>query len=219
MSVQKRSYRRGFEGGPVREMMQIVPDPGRSARAEQVKQPGATATDIGNRAYGTSDIPFSTSSVELSPSRADVTKLYSFRAAGRLSFRTAGGLATCTAALVDKSVILTAAYCVVEYGGAKYSNFTFIPGYYKGQGAYGAFSARRVDVNARYANGTDFCASGASCDNDVAIIVLYPNADLKYAGNLAGWFGVGYDGYGFTSAGEAQITQFRYSGSLGGGGR
>ena len=210
----KPSYRRGSEGGPLRDMIQIVPDRDVPTAPARTRKAAAAQSEIGTMAYGESDIPFSTSRVELSPARADVTRLYPFRAAGRLSFRTPDGIATCSAALIDRGLILTAAHCVTDYGGPKFSNFTFVPGYHKGKGAYGAFTSRRVYVSATYANGTDFCEAGASCDNDFAVIVLNPDSKSRYPGDLAGWFGLGFDGYGFTSAGEAQITQLGYPGSL-----
>lgn len=220
LGAAKRSLkpggRRGSAGGPVRDMMQIVPDPGAGFTAPSGK--AAAAAGNSPQAYGDAGIPFSTSRVELNSKRADVTKLYPYRAAGRLAFTTPEGRATCSAALVDKGIIITAAHCVAEFGGARYTGFSFIPGYYKGQGAYGAFGASRVYLKTSYLNGTDNCAvSGVECENDVALIVMKRNADLKYPGQLAGWFGLAWDGYGFTPEGQSHVTQLGYPGSLDGG--
>jgi V8-like Glu-specific endopeptidase len=212
--VRKPSFRKGFQGGPIGEMVRIVSDREAGTTPSPSKQMKSRPAGIGTMAYGESGIPFSTSRVELNTSRAEVTRLYPYRATGRLAFRIPGGSSACSAALIDKGILLTAAHCVTEYGGPKFSGFTFIPGFHKGQGAYGTFSASRVYVTASYANGTDICDSGVVCMNDVAIVVLKPNAAGRYPGQLTGWFGVGMDGYGFTSAGETQITQLGYPSSL-----
>lgn len=212
--VNKPAYRKGNAGGPVREPIQIVPDPGANTPAPRTKQAVGAQPGIGTMAYGESEIPFSTSRVELNPSKSDVTKLFPYRAAGRLGFKVPDGTATCSAALIDKGILLTAAHCVTEFGGPKFSGFTFIPGYYKGKGAYGAFRGRKVYVNAGYANGTDVCDDGVVCENDVAVIVLDPNDELTYPGDLTGWYGFGWDGYGFTPSAETHITQLGYPGGL-----
>lgn len=211
----KPGARRGSAGGPAGQMLQIVPDPEIKASTKPEK-PAASATGTQSpMAYGDAGLPFSTSRVELNSSRADVTKLYPYRAAGRLAITRPDGRSTCTAALIDKGILITAAHCVAQFGGSQYSGFSFIPGYYKGQGAYGAFGARRVYVKTSYLNGTDNCeVGGVVCENDVAILVMKRNADFKYPGQLVGWYGIAWDGYGFTPSGEAQVTQLGYPSGL-----
>lgn len=217
-STMKPVGRKGSLGGPVREMIQIVPDPETNASSTPPKAAMASGGVNAPMAYGDADIPFSTSRVELNSTKADVTKLYPYRAAGRLAFTVPEGRATCSAALVDKGILLTAAHCVAQFGGASYSGFSFIPGYYKGKGAYGSFGAQQVYVKTSYLNGTDNCeVPGVECEDDVALIVMKRNADLKYPGQLTGWFGAAWDGYGFTPSGEAHITQLGYPGGLDGG--
>jgi V8-like Glu-specific endopeptidase len=210
----KPSFRKGFAGGDLGEMVQIMPDTEGGANLPPARQLNSPPSGIGTMAYGDAGIPFSTSRVELNPRSADVTKLYPYRAAGRLFFKMSDGSATCSAALIDKGLLLTAAHCVTDFGGPQFSGFTFIPGYHKGKGAYGTFRASRVYVKASYAAGTDVCTQGVVCKNDVAIIVLKPNAESKYPGELTGWYSIAWDGYGFTPDGETHVTQLGYPGSL-----
>lgn len=214
-AVPKPVYRPGSEGGPVGEMVQLVPEPRADVMPSGKGQPRSSSSGITTMAYGESGIPFSTSRVELNPRSADVTRLYPYRAAGKLFFfQTPERPSSCSAALIDKGILLTAAHCVMDLGGPKFSVFSFIPGYHKGKGAYGTFRASRVYVTGSYAKGTDTCLDGVVCANDVAIIVLKPNRQSKYPGQLVGWYGFGLDGFGFTPQWETHVTQLGYPGSL-----
>lgn len=207
-------HTKGFAGGPVREPIQIVPVSESKAGPTPSMQAGVAPPEVGTSAYGESGIPFSTSRVDSNPKRADTSKLFPYRAAGLLGVKMPEGYASCSAALIDKGILLTAAHCVVKFGGPRYSGFVFIPGYYKGKGAYGVFRGRRAYVKASYAHGTEVCYNVTNCENDLALIVLKPNAEQKYPGELTGWFQVGIDGFGFTAAGETQVTQLGYPGNL-----
>ena len=209
----------GNAGGAVLRPSQIVPEPvaGAPERARQGVRP---------RAFGEGGEAFTTSRVELSPRQALISNIYPYRAAGRLAFRYQGQNASCSAALIDKGLLLTAAHCVADFGKGFMADarWSFIPGYYKGRGAYGAFAARDVFAPASYLDGTATCAAeapGVVCENDVAIIVLRPNSRRHQAGSLTGWLGVGLDGWGLAGGAEdaaaaARVTQL---GDPGGGDR
>lgn len=163
------------------------------------------------RAHGSFGIPYTTARVQdgnasasgtSSNSRASTT--YPYRAAGKLTF-SAG---YCTASLIRRSVIVTAAHCIQSFGsGANlYSGFTFIPGHYGASGSssaqqapYGQWPWQLLVRPATWANGTDV-GSGAARDNDVAVIILQPNSQGRFIGDITGWLAYGWNNYAFVSS-------------------
>jgi hypothetical protein len=164
--------------------------------------------------YGTSDHTFTTSRVDLDGNV--LSKTYPFSAAGKLFFKIGANSYVCSASLIQPGIIVTAAHCVTSFGGSGwYSDWTFVPAYNNGAAPFGKWKAVNAWVMTSYLNGTDSCTTpGVVCQNDVAVITLAPQVGMlmsgKYAGNLAGWLGYGYDGYGFNPTGEALFTQLGY---------
>jgi hypothetical protein len=75
--------------------------------------------------FGTSNQPFTTSRVN--PYRTDFTTKYPFRAAGKLIGREPY---ICSASLIKKSLLVTAAHCVTKYGAGKrglYGQWVYVP--------------------------------------------------------------------------------------------
>jgi hypothetical protein len=61
-----------------------------------------------------------------------------------------------------------------------------------------------------YYDGTDPCAAaGVICQDDMAVIVLSPQAG-SYAGNRTGWYGYGWNGYSYNPSALALIDQLGY---------
>lgn len=178
-----------------------------------------SGTDIVPYEYGTSNQVFTSSRVN---AKGDYTaKYYPYRAAGKLFFNENGGSYVCSASLIQKGIVVTAAHCVAKYGAKQfYSGWRFVPAYQNGQAPYGTWTAARIWVKTAYLNGTDNCyQTGVVCPDDVAIIVLKPNSSNKYAGDYTGYFGVGWNGFGFNGSNLALINQLGYpvaldSGSL-----
>jgi hypothetical protein len=50
--------------------------------------------------------------------------------------------------------------------------------------------------------------------DDIAVRTLLGVLGGPYIGDLTGWFGVGYDGHGFTTSGKALIDQLGYPAAL-----
>jgi len=175
--------------------------------------------------YGTSDHPFTTSRVDLATNNS-VSKLYPYRAAGKLFFNKPDGSAwLCSASLIQPGLIVTAAHCVCDFGTQTfYSNWQFIPAYYNGARPYGIWKVADAVVKTSYWDGTDSCAqSGVVCTNDVAVLLVQPLGkagpnNKSYPGYRTGWLGYGWDGYGFSSPSSgpasgytiAQIGQLGY---------
>lgn len=173
------------------------------------------AANHSSRAYGTAGLPFTTSRVDMGG--LALSKVDYFRRAGRLFFKVGSDTSVCSASLIKPGVVVTAAHCVAEFGtNTGYTDFQYVPAYYKGQAPYGVWTATNIYVMNSYLKGTASCAqAGVICTNDIAIMKLAPQAG-KYAGNYTGWFGYAWNGYGFLE-GETQITQLGYPVSHDGG--
>lgn len=168
---------------------------------------------VTSQEWGTSNLPFSTA-------RADgftgtTNKTYPFRASGKLFFNEGTSSFICSASLIAKGLVVTAAHCVADFGkNTFHTAFQFVPGYKSGAAPYGNWAAKSVYVLTSYLNGTDSCAqSGVVCKDDVAVIVLAAQAS-KYPGTSTGFYAYGWDGYGFTSNSLTHVTQIGYPACL-----
>jgi len=166
--------------------------------------------DVAPQEYGTSNHVFTTARVDVAsgiPSR-----YWPFRAAGKLYFKIGSGNYVCSASLIKRGLIVTAAHCVTAFGGAWYSSWVFVPAKYDASAPYGSWTGAQAWAMTVYKNGTDSCAAGARgvvCRNDVAVIRLTAQSG-RYPGTSTGWFGYGWDGYGFNGSNLALINQLGY---------
>jgi len=206
--------------------------PGNPGVSGGVKAPAAPPP-----AFGGSTAPYTTV-------RAAVTKLgdsstdaktpvssYPYRATGRLYFNCNSGktnCTVCTASLIERGVLVTAAHCVFKFGTNASS------GFYKGwvwcpaatgwfSGPYGCHSAGSPRILTTYYNGSDVCAqSGVVCNDDMATL-LVPPVNGAYIGATVGWYAYGWNGYSYTQASmlgnvtAVQITELGYPVALDGG--
>ena len=175
---------------------------------------------IGPQEYGTSSHVFTTSRVDLSTNNE--SKVYPYRAAGKLYFKIGTSTYVCSASLIKRGIIVTAAHCVANFGQSQfYSGWTFIPALSGTTAPYGQFTVAQARVLTSYYNGTDSCYnSGVVCTNDVAVLVANKNTSGYYPGSYTGWLGYAWNGYGFAtfnSAKVAQISQLGYPVSHDGG--
>jgi len=169
---------------------------------------------IAPQEFGLDYWPFSTARVQLDPTNKAVTaSLYPYRAAGKLYFKQGTSTYMCSASLIKRGVVVTAAHCVSNGAGTYYTSFQFIPGFHLGKGAYGTWTAAAVFVLSSYHNGLVNCIDGVVCTDDIAVIVLTPQKSA-YPGAKTGWFGYGYDSWGYNGGGETQITQLGYPGGI-----
>lgn len=193
---------------------------------------GATeGTDggIGSQEYGTSNHPFTTKRVDAPPTNNNTNSLangvslrYPFRATGKLYFNKPDGTYICSASLIKRGIIVTAAHCVANFGRNQfYTNFKYHPARYDGLSPYGVWDVNGRWVMTSYLNGTDVCAAGARgvvCKNDIAVLRVAPKAiPPTYPGTATGWYGYGWNGYGFTPNNLALFNQLGYPRALDGG--
>ena len=173
---------------------------------------------VGSTEYGEDidgfNLPYTTSRVDMFKkiNKTAFSKKYPYSGSGQLFFKIDGGNYICSASMIKRGVLVTAAHCVSEYGEGKfYSDFTYIPSR-KGQTApYGLWGAQKVYVVDKYFNGSeDECLyDGVVCKDDVAVILLEPK-NGKYAGDYTGWYSYGINTYSFAGNILAQITQLGY---------
>lgn len=173
--------------------------------------PQAQAADedeIDSQEFGTSNQPFSTA-------RADLTiatnTAYPYRASGKLFFNKGTSTFVCSASLVKRGVVVTAAHCLAQFGQNKFhSNWRFVPGYRNGVAPFGTWTARTAYVLTSYLNGSNPCSTaGVVCRDDIGVLLLNPQSGA-YPGTAAGWYGYAVNGFGFTSAAVTHITQIGY---------
>jgi hypothetical protein len=180
----------------------------------------------GTRAFGTFGIPYSsgrvqalTGSYSSSVGANYLSTTTPYRRVGKLSF-SAG---YCSASVIRRGVIVTAAHCIQQFGsGANvFTGFTFRPGYYNGPGAtlqqrepYGAWTWRAIWRSSAWANGTD-TGSGSARNNDLALIALNKNAQGKFIGDVVGYFGYGWNNYSFVSSSKTGNLSVAETATLG----
>jgi V8-like Glu-specific endopeptidase len=166
------------------------------------------ADELAPQEFGTNNHPFSTAMADLSPLATNTS--YPYRASGKLFFNIGNSTYLCSASLIKRGVVVTAAHCVANYGQKQfYTNWRFVPGYRNGVAPYNTWTVRTAYVMTSYYQGTDGCAVfGVVCPNDVAVLLLNPISNA-YPGTSTGWYGYGWNGYGF-AGGVNQITQIGY---------
>lgn len=197
----------GNVGGPTLEPVQLIPQS--SSPAPQKSVGGGTVAPMD---YGDAEWPFTTARVQLY-SKQVTSAAYPYRAAGKLMITLAdGSTGWCSAALIRKGLLVTAAHCVADYGvDWLNATWTFYPGLYNGKGAYGGTKAVEVFALNSYVNGSNPCTvAGVVCLDDVAVVVLASKSG-KYVGSRTGWLGYKTRNWGFTPTyGQTQITQLGY---------
>ena len=147
-----------------------------------------------------------------------------FRATGKLWMEFGGSLFVCTASVIEKGLLVTAAHCIQNYGDGASGAATrvyFQPARHGSTAPfnlrYGQWEATSWIVPTVYFNGTDTCTTtGIVCENDIAVVVMStgpsPHTGKEIA-QVVGRYGLYVDNTGYTSflgKTAAQITQLGY---------
>jgi hypothetical protein len=135
----------------------------------------------------------------------------------------------CSASMIGRSLLLTAAHCVHDYG-KKHAGWAtkvkFVPAKDNNSEPDLSYESTQFMIPASYFNGTDTCTqTGVVCNNDIAVVALNNNSQGEQAGNRVGWYGYGWNGYSYATPAAsfqsvfgnklfASITQLGYPGSL-----
>ena len=108
----------------------------------------ALPQDPGNRAFGSHGIPYTSTRVQDGGSSAAgatpanfLSTTWPYGAIGKMVFTTPFGNSFCSASVIRRGLVVTAAHCVQDFGtgGAVFTNFVFRPGHF---GAAGATTAQ-----------------------------------------------------------------------------
>jgi len=215
-STGARGFSPGAEGSG-----ELAP---RRGKVEQLDN--SDSGEIGSQEFGTFNHPFSTARVDGYGHRN--SKEYPYRATGKLYFKKGSSTYVCTASLIKKGVILTAAHCVWNWGGGttgRYNTFRYQPAKYNTSLPYGgtwiAYSPRvRPSYKYGWVNYCTASSPGVVCKDDIAVLRVkkkFLNGSWKYPGDLTGYYGYAWNGFGFTNGANgtlgsnlAQITQLGY---------
>ena len=153
---------------------------------------------------------------------------FPWRATGKLYFKIGTDTYVCSASLIGPGLLVTAAHCVFDFGmnsaAGYHTNYAFVPAQNAADGTtpYGAWTALGAIIAPSYYSGTDSCSTkGVACSNDIAVMVMAPDANGRLPGNLLGWYSYAWDGYSFVqsfgNASLASITQLGYPIAFDGG--
>ena len=201
--------------------------PGAVSGSEPAENPGESREgENDSRTYGTFGVPYTSTRVALGGSNQTsavgasfLSSTYPYRTIGKLTF-SAG---YCSASLIRRSVIVTAAHCIQRFGSGSstFSGWQFTPGHYGAAGAtvqqirpYGTWNWSAHVRPATWANGTDI-GSGSARDNDLAVIALAKNSSNQFIGDLTGWLGYGWNNPSFISSSKTGNLSVAATSTLG----
>lgn len=161
--------------------------------------------------------PFTTKNAN---SASDITPVDKFpwSATGKLVMKFGSNSFVCTASIIGKGILVTAAHCVHNYGkqtGGFADAVSFEPALHGTRKPFGTWVAKEWWIPKVYFDGTDTCsteAPGIVCENDIAIIVMEQQSG-RFVSEKAGQYGFKADDYGYGllfGKVVAQITQLGY---------
>jgi V8-like Glu-specific endopeptidase len=168
-------------------------------------------------AHGAASLPFTTVRADLLNFATNTQ--YPYSATGKLFFLFGDKVATCSASLIKRGVVLTGAHCIAERGSKSFfSAWKFVPGYRAGEAPFGVWEAVNAWVLQSWLDGTDQCV-GLACETDIGVIVLGPKQDANgpfYAGRDTGYYGYQVGSTSFAEQGGliTHVTQLGYPGCL-----
>jgi V8-like Glu-specific endopeptidase len=194
----------------------IEGDEARPGRELSVKQLPPDLSDI--EAFGTAGHPFTTSqvSVESGITPADSPP---FNATGKLFMTFDGEGFVCTASVIGRSLLVTAAHCVHEFGQKDEgfpSALSFEPARHRDMKPFGTWVATEVWIPKSYYDGTDPCSDAERkvvCENDLALVVMEENGGKGIGEVVARYAIPTTENFGFVrfaSNPSAQFTQLGY---------
>jgi Trypsin len=161
--------------------------------------------------------PFTTKNASADGETGPVNQ-YPWRAAGKMFMKFGQDTFVCTASVIGKNLLVTAAHCVHNFGEREQGfadSVMFEPARHGNDRPFGTWVGKEWWIPKAYFEGTDKCspeAPGVVCENDVAVVVL-ENRGNDFVADLTGKFGFKSDEYGYGDLfGNriAQITQLGY---------
>jgi V8-like Glu-specific endopeptidase len=150
-------------------------------------------SDVAPEAFGEGKHPFTTvrASADKDPTPTDK---YPWSPTGKLFMKFGNATFVCTASVIRKGLLVTAAHCVHNFGegeGGFADSIEFQPALYESSMPFGKWTGKQWWIPKVYFDGTDVCsteAPGVVCENDVAVIVVEPATDGKLIGDVSGMY-------------------------------
>lgn len=165
--------------------------------------------------------PFTTKNASADDGIDPVNK-FPWRATGKMFVKFGPSTFVCTASVIGRNLLVTAAHCVHNFGGKEAGfadSLRFEParhGSGSGSAPFGAWVGKEWWISKAYFDGTDVCsatAPGVVCENDLAVVVLEKNDNNQFVADVTGKYGFKSDEYGYGNIfgnKAAQITQLGY---------
>jgi V8-like Glu-specific endopeptidase len=180
---------------------------------------GLPDSDIAGEAFGDGNHPFSTAAASSEGSITPVDH-FPWSATGKMFMAFGNQTFVCTASVIGRSLLVTAAHCVHEFGQGQ-NGFAdavaFEPARHGSEQPFGTWTAKEWWIPKVYFDGTDVCsaeAPGVVCENDVAVVVLDENEGSAIEDVVGGKYKVAPDddfGYVFfLGQNSANFTQLGY---------
>ncbi len=155
--------------------------------------------------------PFTTKNASAKDGISPVDK-YPWSAVGKMFMKFGQKTFVCTASVIGKNILVTAAHCVHNYGKTD-AGFTdsvmFEPARHGDEKPFGTWVGREWWIPKAYFDGKDICskeAKGIVCENDIAVVVLEKN-DNNFIAEKTGQFGFKTDEYGYGTLFDKKVTQ------------
>jgi len=208
----------------------IGPVPGFPGATTSQSQRGAaiqSRSPTAARANGSFLIPFTGGRVEAGGSsqassvgQQYLSSTYPYRAIGRLDFNQG----FCSASVIRRGIIVTAAHCIQRFGSGNntYTGFQFRPAFWSNGSSistpYGVWNWAAIVRPTSWADGTD-TGSGSARNNDLAVIALAPQSRV-FVGDRTGYLAYGWNNFSFITSGRtgnrttAEINTLGYPGLM-----
>lgn len=161
----------------------------------------------GPRSIGPTGLPYTTSLV----APDSLVQVWPYRIAGKLFFKDGGAGYSCTAAIISKRLVMTAAHCVYNTNFNRWhTNFAFVPAYNAGLSTqpFGQWSASRVYSPTGWINGCE-CFPNSY---DFAVVEIVDRTISGRLQTIGGYLG----SFGWQSGALVgrNVTQLGYPGNL-----
>jgi hypothetical protein len=122
--------------------------------------------------------------------QAALWQIYPHKWDGKLTFTTPTGGASCSATVISKNNIVTAAHCVYDSTANRfYSTWVFTPAYRNGSAPYGTFAAQTCTVLTAWVNLVGNYSINTWARHDVAVCTMRNNSAGKTLNQMVGWAG------------------------------
>jgi len=180
-----------------------------SQRGAAIQSRSSTAA----RANGSFLIPFTGGRVEAgfssqasSVGQQYLSSTYPYRAIGRLTFFDGTQRTYCTATVIRRGIIVTAAHCIQDFASRNnmFADFQFTPAFWSNgtiiSAPYGVWNWASLARPSSWADGSD-TGSGSARNNDLAVIALAPQNGV-FVGDRTGWLAYGWNNYSFITSGR-----------------